>query len=845
MTYLYGEQGNEGNMPLCILNMNKVMFKQLRKAISIFILITFISSSLKSTTYAQVEQSQMALLPAPGVMVHLSPDFTPALLKGIVIHPENALKFDFIIYKGDQALSEQTKKIEYTKLIKYFLASLAVPDDDQWVNLSPYEMSRIIKEDFGKTEMGRDLLAQDYMLKQVTASLIYPQDKLGQEFWDKVYAKAYKQFRTTNIPVNTFNKVWIVPDDAEVLEKGNMAYVVKNHLKVMLEEDYLSLQKHLNNYSLPLTGRVREGGNKLGSQIVREVVLPALEKEVNEGKNFALLRQVFSGVVLAAWYKKELKESFLGQVYINKSRLKGVDQDPKNNQIIYHQYLKAFKKGVFNFIKEDIDRYSNETIPRKYFSGGAQVMTPLTREGALHVIKNPSPAQFATAVADFDKAEIVTEVDQEIAPQAKSLDLAMTDDIPHFEEYDPSTDGEFSSARYYFDFDIGKSNPLYFEYGTMHWKNKECCAFQFSYQLPPKPLSIGASLGQFLMNVFREPQIRVGPVRSVIFLFKDYNRITMLKVGYLMHNANLSFEQKKYLSDWADGKRWDRQPFIDLLNGLLKKAPLSGIQSPQMINDLMAHHKPQKSKFTKKPVMGYRITSPRIEDIPEAIRQNLNAAGRRKYIENYLRDNIGSVILLQMQDDNPDFFVLPKTSLENYKEVSLKQVQAGNSDLISHLTRLNVMQISGLVGMASTEVVEMVQMSDIGYSIEDEVIIKNPFGDQTKPKGKNAFLRWTTSLDQYTMVNSENGRDPINWIHAKASTKPDKAALSKYGGIDFNSANFNLKIKRNDYGAPLPLAQQDMAQLNNLEGFEPVIIQIRPAFNAPLLNKLQQESSAV
>ena len=30
---------------------------------------------------------------------------------------------------------------------------------------------------FGLTEMGRDLLAEDYMLKQITASLIYPEDQ--------------------------------------------------------------------------------------------------------------------------------------------------------------------------------------------------------------------------------------------------------------------------------------------------------------------------------------------------------------------------------------------------------------------------------------------------------------------------------------------------------------------------------------------------------------------------------------------------------------------------------------------------------------------------------------------
>ena len=71
------------------------------------------------------------------------------------------------------------KKEEYKSLVKYFLASLAIPDDDQWVNLSPYEKGRIIKDNFGKTEMGRDLLGEDYILKQITSSLIYPEDGLG------------------------------------------------------------------------------------------------------------------------------------------------------------------------------------------------------------------------------------------------------------------------------------------------------------------------------------------------------------------------------------------------------------------------------------------------------------------------------------------------------------------------------------------------------------------------------------------------------------------------------------------------------------------------------------------
>jgi hypothetical protein len=369
------------------LNINKAMFIQMRKTISIVILVAFIISSINSPAYAQVAAvDQLPWMPKPGLRIGLSPDFTPAELKGITIHPENPLMFDFIIYRGDKVLSNEQKQQEYKKLIKYFLASLAVPDEDQWVNLSPYEKNRIIKDDFGKTLMGRDLLAQDYILKQITASLIYPEEDLGKKFWNKVYAKAQQQYGTTNIFVNTFNKVWIIPDDALIYEKGNTAYVLKNHLKVMLEEDYLALQKHsgitvipgdstvipASSIVIPAKAGIHKNTNTIGSQIIREIVLPALEREVNMAKNFALLRQVYSGMLLAAWFKRTLKKSILGQIYADKTKLKGVDQDPKNNEAIYQRYLRAYKKGVFNYIREDVNKYTNEAIPRKYFSGGAE-----------------------------------------------------------------------------------------------------------------------------------------------------------------------------------------------------------------------------------------------------------------------------------------------------------------------------------------------------------------------------------------------------------------------------------------------------------------------------------------
>jgi hypothetical protein len=208
--------------------------------------------------------------------------------------------------------------------------------------------------------MGRNLLAEDYMLKQITASLIYPEDEIGKKFWKRIYEEAAKKFGTTNIPVNTFNKVWIVPEKAIVYEnaKAGTAYVVEAKLKVMLEQDYLALEKNQRqpgdmalavspstlpnelglNAKVPPTdgippkavtpqgnnGSTSESVNALGSQIIREIVIPELTKEVNEDKNFAQLRQVYNSLILATWYKKKIKDSILEQVYADKNKTAGV-----------------------------------------------------------------------------------------------------------------------------------------------------------------------------------------------------------------------------------------------------------------------------------------------------------------------------------------------------------------------------------------------------------------------------------------------------------------------------------------------------------------------------------------
>jgi len=331
--------------------------------------IAFISFLFNSLGPIPAAQAQDFYLPAPGVRLNLSAEFNPPILSGIKVHPEDPLRLDFILDNGDSRLTGDRLREESSKLIKYFLASLTIPENDLWVNLSPYEKDRIIPQSFGLTEMGRDLLAEDYMLKQITASLIYPEERIGKRFWERVYKEVAQKYGTTNIPVNTFNKVWIVPDKTVVYEnaKAGTAYVVQAKLKVMLEQDYLSLKEHA-------AISPKEDVNALGTNIVREIVIPELVKEVNKGRNFYQLRQVFNSLILATWYKRKIQASILTQVYDDKSKVKGVSiDDPQEKQRIYHRYLQAFKRGAYNFVKEEIDPVTKEIIPRKYFSGGLEM----------------------------------------------------------------------------------------------------------------------------------------------------------------------------------------------------------------------------------------------------------------------------------------------------------------------------------------------------------------------------------------------------------------------------------------------------------------------------------------
>ena len=333
-----------------------------QKIINCVVAGTFLMQSLLPVAYVQAQN--MPVLPAVGTFVPVTSAYQPPLLVGLAVDSEDPLQFEFFVDGGEEDLLAQEFEAQSMQLIKYFMAALTTPEDEMWVNLSPDEPDRIVPDAFGTTAMGRDLLAQDYMLKQLTASLMHPDFESGKEFWKKIYAQAGAQ----NIASDLFNKVWIVPEKAQVYVHENRVFVVDSHLKVMLEDDYKGIKGQ------------RDRGIK---DIVHNVLLPEIEREVNEGKTFAKLRQIYNALILATWYKKNLKASILGQYFVDQNKTDGLEIEQADAaQTIYDQYLQSLQQGVFNFIQEEVDHETQEVLPRKYFAGGIDyaMMNTVTQE---------------------------------------------------------------------------------------------------------------------------------------------------------------------------------------------------------------------------------------------------------------------------------------------------------------------------------------------------------------------------------------------------------------------------------------------------------------------------------
>lgn len=336
------------------------------------LIFTFSGSLAQDNVARAASAAQLPLhmmLPAPGKLLSSSDNFSLPVFKAISLDPEDPFKIDFVIDGQDGASLKGRGREHADTLIKYFLSFLTVPEQDLWVNLSPYEKDRVIPSTLELTHAGRDMLVEDYVLKQLSSSLTYPESRLGGEFWKRVFERARRENGNSDVPVSSFSRVWVVPGPAVVYEENGSAFIAESRLRVMVEQDYLSTRK--NTARAASSFGPGKGIDDVSAQVTREIILPELEREVNEGRHFSALRQMYHALILAIWFKKKMQGHMLNQVYADQKRTAGLLLEEKQiREKVYAQYLKAVKKGVYNYVREDYDEALHERVPRKYFSGG-------------------------------------------------------------------------------------------------------------------------------------------------------------------------------------------------------------------------------------------------------------------------------------------------------------------------------------------------------------------------------------------------------------------------------------------------------------------------------------------
>jgi hypothetical protein len=322
--------------------------------------------------------------------------FRPVHLRYLQYLPQDN-SFKLLLDKGTQSNNSSNPTTQATTdLMTYFYIGLTLPNDAFWVNLRPDSPDNIIDQDLAKTELGKILLEADLQLKKDTAQFTSPQSIEGKEYWSKLYKKAEELFGSDQITIPTLTRPWIVPGEIIVRESTDSAYIYKATLKVMLEEDYLKTQVSSlrtlaggeaisKDYSFN-DPRFKEL-NKYSTELIKELIIPKLTKEINSSKRYASLRQVYYSLIMAQWFKARYhsqstdsslrvsaqhERSNLDSSVVNlidsKNLTNLTSKTTWSKNTYFQAYKKSFAQGEYN-LKEQVYGATGQTM-RSYVSGG-------------------------------------------------------------------------------------------------------------------------------------------------------------------------------------------------------------------------------------------------------------------------------------------------------------------------------------------------------------------------------------------------------------------------------------------------------------------------------------------
>jgi len=281
----------------------------------------------------------------------------PALsIKGLKFYADDPFRLDFFFDCGGVKYSDDQLKAKVQKLIDYFLVALTIPEDEMGINFFPRCKYPIISPALCLTGMGQEMLSQNHALSQL--------------------ANDYTDAREP-LAVNNFQETWVMPDKAVVYINADKVYLGEAALQAIRGKD----------------------------------LLPTLAKEVNGGVDFAPLRRIYESIILAAWFKKNLKESAICELYADKKKINGFavagaiaeaklySQDLGLSGIIQRRY---FSSGLI--LDPDPKTFPLSQAPAGTINADCVVSGKIIESGVLRRIINGIPDQVRQSIEDGVKA---------------------------------------------------------------------------------------------------------------------------------------------------------------------------------------------------------------------------------------------------------------------------------------------------------------------------------------------------------------------------------------------------------------------------------------------------------
>lgn len=235
------------------------------------------------------------------------------------------------------------------------------------------------------------------------------------------------------------------------------------------------------------------------------------------------------------------------------------------------------------------------------------------------------------------------------------------------------------------------------------------------------------------------------------------------------------------------------------------------IESQGAIAGRITEQTPRHRFVKDAPTLGYRITSGKPEDLPEAVRGLLGKMDATNYAD--LTPYIGSIVNLQMADAaSPDFYpVGTGIFTEEYVPSSLEEVAARNGEYLKRVSGvLGALMEKGdpnLVAVLKTVPEPMVKMSEIGYPVAEEVLISvergTGFVTQSKPAGRDAYLAHDGK--QWYMINLDDRGLPASYVPARSEVREGEGVFEVedlrtiLAGLETAREAFSMVTNKNEF----------------------------------------------